>query len=88
MNAVSALRMRLLLTALAYLFLGLIVAALLVPVYRAEYVLGFMLGMTFTFGAVLPSLIACMLATFSRVTHWLCGVLWRLVQKRGSIPSR
>ena len=71
-----------------YLFLGLIVAASLVPAYRAEYVLGFVLGMTFTFGAVLPTLIACVLATFSRITHWLCGAVWRLVQKRHVSTSR
>jgi hypothetical protein len=71
-----------------YLFLGLIVAALLAPAYRAEYVLGFVLGMTFTFGAVLPTFIACMLAAFSRITHWLCGSVWRLVQKRDVSTSR
>ena len=71
-----------------YLFLGLIVAALLAPAYRAEYILGFVLGMTFTFGAVLPTLIACVLATFSRTTHWLCGSAWRLVQKRDVGASR
>ena len=65
-----------------YLFLGLMAAALLAPAYRAEYVLGFVLGMTLTFGAVLPTLIACVLAAFSVATHWLCGSLWRLVQKR------
>ena len=71
-----------------YLFLGLFVIALLVPAYRAEYVLGFVLGMTFTFGAVLPTIIACVIATFSRLTHWLFGSVWRLIQKRGFTPSR
>ena len=71
-----------------YLFLGLFVVALLAPAYRAEYVLGFVLGMTFTFGAVLPTIIACVIATFSRLTHWLFGSVWRLIQKRGFTPSR
>lgn len=71
-----------------YLFLGLLVVALLAPAYRSEYVLGFVLGMTFTFGAVLPTIIACVLAAFSRLTHWLFGSVWRLIQKRGFTPSR
>jgi hypothetical protein len=50
-------------TALSYALNGLLVAALFFPIYRAECVLGFVLGMTFTFGSVLPlifgSLVAC-----------------------------
>ena len=71
-----------------YLFFGLFIVALLAPAYRAEYVLGFVLGMTFTFGAVLPTVIACVIAAFSRLTHWLFGSVWRLIQKRGFTPSR
>ena len=71
-----------------YLFLGLFVMALLAPAYRAEYVLGFVLGMTLTFGAVLPTIIACVIAALSRLTHWLFGSVWRLIQKRGFTPSR
>jgi uncharacterized membrane protein YccC len=33
--------------------------------FRAECVLGFVLGMTFTFGAVLPTLIGTIIATIS-----------------------
>lgn len=71
-----------------YLFLGIFVIALFAPVYRAEFVLGFVLGMSFTFGAVLPTIIACVIAAFSRITHWLFGAIRRLAQKRGFTPSR
>lgn len=65
-----------------YLFLGLFIVSLLAPAYRAECVLGFVLGMSFTFGAVLPTIIAVVIATFSRLTHWLFGSVWRFLQKR------
>lgn len=51
------------------LFLGMFVLALLLRVYRAECLLGFVLGMTFTFGAVLPTLIGSIIAAVSAVAH-------------------
>ena len=54
-----------------YLFMGVLLLALLLPVYRAECVLGFVLGMTFTFGAILPTLVASVIAAFSALVH-LC----------------
>ncbi|MBK1877083.1 hypothetical protein [Pelagicoccus mobilis] len=44
---------------------ALLVIALFLPIYRPEYLLGFVLGMSYTFGAVLPTgfgLIVCVLA--------------------------
>ncbi len=51
------------------MFRGMLVLALLLPVYRAECVLGFVLGMTFTFGVVLPTAIATLLAGLSALVH-------------------
>jgi hypothetical protein len=51
----------------SYLFLGMFLLALLMPVYRAECVLGFVLGMTFTFGAVLPTVVGSIIAAVSAV---------------------
>jgi len=56
-------------TATSYLFLGMIVLALPLPGYRAECVLGFVLGMTLTFGAVLPTMVACVIALGSAAIH-------------------
>jgi len=50
-------------------FFGLFVCALLLPVFRAEYVMGFVMGMTFTFGAVLPLLVATVVAVLSFVSR-------------------
>jgi len=52
-----------------YLFQGILLLALLLPVYRAECVLGFVLGMTFVFGVVLPTAIASIIAALSMLLH-------------------
>jgi len=44
------------------LFQGVFLLALFFPIYRSEYLLGFVLGMTYTFGAVLPTGIGAILA--------------------------
>lgn len=70
--------------ALPFIFLGLFVVSVFVPTYRAQYVLGFVLGMTFTFGAVLPTVIALVLASFARLVHLLVGSVRRLFRNSGS----
>ena len=52
------------------LFMGIFFLALLLPVFRSECVLGFVLGMTFTFGAILPTFIASMLAALSATIYF------------------
>lgn len=51
------------------LFEAMIVLALLLPGYRAECVLGFVLGMALTFGAVLPTAVAVVIAGASALVH-------------------
>jgi hypothetical protein len=63
-----------------YLFLGLLLMAAVLPVYRAEYVLGLILGLTFTFGAILPSIIALIVAMLSTALQWLIRQLIRFVR--------
>lgn len=53
----------------SFIFIGIFVAGLLAPVYRAECILGFVLGMTFTFGAILPLLVASVIAITSGIAH-------------------
>jgi hypothetical protein len=52
-----------------YLFLSILLLALILPVYRAECVLGFILGMSFVFGVVLPTGIATIIASISMLLH-------------------
>jgi hypothetical protein len=47
--------------------LGLLVLGLFIPIYRSEYILGFILGMTFTFGAILPTIFATIVALVGAV---------------------
>lgn len=56
--------------------LAILVASVLFPVYRAEYLFGFVLGMTFVFGPVLPALVASVPMLISAVSRL---VLWRAV---------
>jgi hypothetical protein len=46
-----------------------VLLALFFPVYRPEYFLGFLLGMTFTFGGVLPVAFGGILALLSFLVH-------------------
>lgn len=63
----------------SYLFLGMLLAALLLPVYRPEYILGFILGLTFTFGAILPTIVTSLVAAVSAALHFLRRQLIRLI---------
>jgi hypothetical protein len=63
-----------------WIFFGAFAAALLARAWRAEYVLGFVLGMSFTFGAVLPLLVASVIAACSFAVHLLLGTALRLLR--------
>lgn len=45
-----------------YMLLCLLFLSLFFPIYRAECILGFVMGMTFTFGAILPTIAGSVLA--------------------------
>lgn len=47
------------------MFESLFAIALVVPIYRAEYLLGFVLGMAYTFGGVLPSIVGSVMAVIT-----------------------
>ncbi len=53
----------------SYMFQSLLLLALFLPIYRAEYVLGFVLGMTVTFGAVLPTIAGSLVAGIAAVIY-------------------
>jgi hypothetical protein len=53
----------------AILFQGLFVWALILPLYRAEFFLGFVIGLTYTFGAILPTFIASLFVSLSFMAH-------------------
>ncbi len=49
------------------MMLGIFVLAIFFPLYHSEYLLGFVIGMTFTFGAVLPTGIGSILVLITFV---------------------
>ena len=51
------------------LFQGLFLLAVLLPIFRAEFLLGFVIGMTYTFGAILPTFIGSVIVGISFVAH-------------------
>ncbi len=51
------------------LFKSIPLIALFFPIYYAEYVLGFIIGLTYTFGGVLPIIIGGVMAIFSYVVY-------------------
>jgi len=70
----------------AVIFFGMLLTALVLPVYRAEYVLGFVLSMTFIFGAFIPlaigSIIAVIAATIQRLIYPLLARAWRYIKNK------
>lgn len=52
-----------------YMFIVLFLLALFFPVYRAECLLGFVIGMTFTFGGVLPTAVGSILVLIGALLY-------------------
>ena len=51
------------------LFIGLIALSIVLPVFRVEYIFGFVVGMSYTFGGVLPLIVASVLGFVSFVVR-------------------
>ena len=52
-----------------YMIYGLFLLALFFPIYRAECLLGFVIGMTYTFGAILPTGVGTIFALIGAVLY-------------------
>ncbi|NER15720.1 hypothetical protein [Spongiivirga citrea] len=67
---------------LHYFALSLIVASLFIPLYKSEFLVGFIIGMVFTFGAVLPIIIGIVYAALFALCYLVIrkGMTW-LVRK-------
>ncbi|MEO6279968.1 hypothetical protein [Roseateles sp.] len=62
------------------IFFGLLLLALLVPAHRPESLLGFVLGMSWTFGAVIPTLVGGVIAGLSWLLRGVARQAWRLAR--------
>jgi hypothetical protein len=54
-----------------YIFIAALASGLALPTYRAEYVFGFVIGMSAVFGLVLPSIIALVAVAISATFHFV-----------------
>jgi hypothetical protein len=69
-----------------YMFNGLLVLALIFPLYRAEYYLGFVLGLTYFFGGVLPCGIGLVIVLISAAANFgLHPILVKIKNKLKSL---
>jgi hypothetical protein len=73
-----------------YMLQGLFLLALFLPLYRAEYLLGFVIGMTYTFGAVLPTGVGSILALICAVIYLYLrrAILFVVSKIAGAISSK
>lgn len=69
------------------MFASLFVIALVVPIYRAECLLGFVLGMAYTFGGVLPSIIGSIVALIALVIHRCARAAFLFLGRKFRVPK-
>ncbi len=69
------------------LFQALPVLALFVPIFRAECVVGFVLGLTYSFGGVLPLFIATILSVIGAVVYLVPRAAIRQVRVRSRVTA-
>ena len=59
-----------------------LVLSLLIPIYYSEFILGFILGMTYTFGAILPTAFILILAGIGILTYkFIRPIIAKLIMK-------
>lgn len=67
------------------MFYGILFFALFWRVYREEYLLGFILSMSVTVGAVLPTIFAALIAVVAAIIHAGVQYVWSIITTR--LPS-
>lgn len=65
-----------------YAFFGLLALALVVRLWHAEYLLGFVLGMAFVIGPILPAMFGALIALFSWLVQSAARAVWRKLRSR------
>ena len=64
----------------AVLFPAILIFALFFRVYRAEFILGFILSMSITFGAVLPTIFGAIIASASAIVYFVVRFIYSQVK--------
>ena len=63
------------------MMLGAIVLSFFLPIYKPAYFLGFVLGMTYLFGATLPIVIGLVLFTIFRIAYFLARLIIKRIRR-------
>jgi hypothetical protein len=67
----------------------LLLLSLIVPIYYAEFMLGFILGMTYTFGSILPTAFILIIAAIGILIYrFIRPLIIRLTRIFGSSPAK
>ncbi|MBZ9731730.1 hypothetical protein LB467_18785, partial [Salegentibacter sp. JZCK2] len=67
----------------------LLILSLLIPIYYSEFILGFILGMTYTFGAILPTVFILIFAAIGFIIYrFIRPVILKLPKITGKILSK
>lgn len=62
-----------------------IILSFIIPVYYSEFILGFILGMTYTFGAIIPTVFILIVAVIGLVAYrFIRPILLRLTTRLGN----
>jgi hypothetical protein len=68
-----------------YMMIGVILVSFFIPLYKAEFLLGFIIGLTYTFGGILPIGIGILLTIIFTIAYkFVRTALLYLVSKIGS----
>ncbi|WP_242927594.1 hypothetical protein [Pontibacter vulgaris] len=66
-----------------------LVLSLIIPIYYSEFILGFILGMTYTFGAILPTVFILVLAAIGIITYrFIRPLILKLIMKFTAKPDK
>jgi hypothetical protein len=71
-----------------YMLMGLLLLSLFLPIYRAECLLGYVIGMTYTFGTVLPTGIGSILAIIGAVLYLLVRPMLLFIISKVFVSSK
>ena len=69
------------------MFFGILFFALFWRVYREEYLLGFVLSMSITVGAVLPTVFGAIIAVVAALIHTTVQYIWSVLKTRISLNT-
>ena len=62
-----------------------IILSFIIPVYYSEFILGFILGMTYTFGAIIPTVFILIVAIIGLVAYrFIRPIVLRLIMRLGN----